>query len=125
MSKTHVEKFIDSCSNDQMMTILRYVKAQKEDRLETMLEEMMLDNCSQQKPFGNPVYPIVKEIRTEKDPDVIVRLLSSGNWVAVNGVNNRGELTLMLGRVNPASEDQEGRECTALPLDPDHQQCSE
>lgn len=37
MSKTHVEKFIDSCSNDQMMTILRYIRAQKLDQLDNIL----------------------------------------------------------------------------------------
>lgn len=77
------------------------------------------------KPFANPVYPIVREIRVEKNPDVIVRLLSSGNWVAVNGVNDRGELKLMLGRVNPVLEAQGEREYMALPSNPDHRLCSE
>ena len=52
--------------------------------------------------FVNPVLPLVKEVRTEENPDVIVDLLNSGNWVAINGVNDRGVLKLMLGRVNPS-----------------------
>lgn len=55
-------------------------------------------------PAANPVYPMVQEVRQEENPDVIVDLLSSGNWVAINGVNNRGSLKLLLGRVNPVSE---------------------
>lgn len=55
----------------------------------------------------NPVLPLVKEVRTEENPDVILSLLNSGNWVAIQGVSNRGVLRLMLGRVNPIAEDEQ------------------
>lgn len=55
-------------------------------------------------PFANPVYPMIKEVRITENPDVIIELLSSGDWVALNAVNDRGVLKLMLGRVNPSSE---------------------
>lgn len=55
---------------------------------------------------ANPVYPIIKEVREVENPDVIVEMLNSGNWVAINGIHNRGVLKLMLGRVNPVQEDQ-------------------
>ena len=54
---------------------------------------------------ANPVYPIIKEVREVENPDVIVEMLNSGNWVALNGIYNRGVLKLMLGRVNPVQED--------------------
>lgn len=61
------------------------------------------------KPFANPVLPLVKEVRTEENPDVILDLLHSGNWVAINGVNDRGVLKLVLGRVTGPSADQEAQ----------------
>lgn len=57
-------------------------------------------------PFANDVLPFVKEVREVENPDVIVEMLGSGNWVAINGINNRGVLKLMLGRVNPVQEAQ-------------------
>ena len=55
-------------------------------------------------PFGNPVYPLITEVRITENPDEITAKLNSGDWVALNGICERGVLKLMLGRVNPVEE---------------------
>lgn len=66
----------------------------------------------------NPVYKHVKEIRAEENPDVIADMLTSGNWIAIGGYNDRGVLRLMLGRVKPLPEDLKEQGCSGSHLHP-------
>lgn len=43
----------------------------------------------------------VMEIKVAKDPDQIEKLFQTGNWIVLNGANERGTLKLLLGRVTP------------------------
>jgi len=73
----------------------------------------------------NPVYQHVKEVREEENPDVIIEMLASGNWVAIGGVNDRGVLKLMLGRVNLLPEDLTGQGCAGTHPNPCRKQYEE
>lgn len=72
-------------------------------------DELLREPATSISCFANPVYPMVKEVRTTENPDEISEKLNSGNWVALNGINDRGVLKLMLGRINPLQEDREER----------------
>jgi len=37
MKRTHVDEFLEGCSDKDLMLLLGYVKAQKEDELEEMI----------------------------------------------------------------------------------------
>lgn len=74
-----------------------------------LLRESAASNEERFSCFANPVYPMVKEVRTTENPDEISEKLNSGNWVALNGINDRGVLKLMLGRINPLQEGREER----------------
>lgn len=39
MKKTHVERFLEECSDEQIVCLLMFTKAQLQDRLEATMEQ--------------------------------------------------------------------------------------
>lgn len=43
MKKTHVDEFLEGCSDKELLFLLGYVKAQKEDELDEMIARTRTD----------------------------------------------------------------------------------